>query len=66
MLGSGRIDHVDFDSLRDKIKSADDTVKETYQQKNPNHGYGGKYGVERVMDKVIYDFLKIFILFIVK
>ncbi|CAF3429459.1 unnamed protein product [Rotaria sp. Silwood1] len=54
--GSGRVDHVDFNSIRDKIKTADDTTKETYQEKNPNRGYGGKYGTEQVMDKSAADF----------
>jgi hypothetical protein len=50
--GSGRVDHVDFNSIHEKIKTADSTVKEVYQEKNPNRGYGGKYGTEQVMDKV--------------
>ena len=51
--GSGRVNHVDFNSIRDKIQSADETVKGIYQEKNPNRGYGGKYGVEQITDKVI-------------
>lgn len=50
--GSGRIDHVDFKSIQDKVKNADNTVKQVYQEKNPNRGYGGKYGTDQVMDKV--------------
>jgi hypothetical protein len=53
MPGSGRIDHVDFKSIQDKLKTADNTVKQIYQDKNPNKGYGGKYGTDQVMDKVI-------------
>ena len=52
MPGSGRIDHVDFKSIQDKIKTADHTVKQIYQERNPNKGYGGKYGTDQVMDKV--------------
>ena len=51
--GTGRIDHVDFKSIQEKVKTADNTVKQVYQEKNPNRGYGGKYGTDQVMDKVI-------------
>lgn len=34
------------------MKSADETVKVAYQDTNPNRGYGGKFGTEKVMDKV--------------
>ncbi|UJR15778.1 hypothetical protein I4U23_002712 [Adineta vaga] len=54
--GSGRVDHVDFKSIQDKIKTADQTVKNNYQEKNPNRGYGGKYGTDQVMDKSAADF----------
>ncbi|CAF0720403.1 unnamed protein product [Adineta steineri] len=54
--GSGRVDHVDFNSIQEKIKTADVAVTDTYQQKNPNRGYGGKYGTEQVMDKNAADF----------
>jgi hypothetical protein len=55
--GSGRVDHIDFNSIQEKIKSADSSVTDVYQDKNPNRGYGGKYGVEQVMDKVNDYFL---------
>ncbi|CAF2566041.1 unnamed protein product [Rotaria sp. Silwood2] len=54
--GSGRVDHVDFKSLQEKLKTADNTVKQTYQEKNPNRGYGGKYGTDQVMDKSAADY----------
>ncbi|CAF0991504.1 unnamed protein product [Adineta steineri] len=54
--GSGRIDHVDFKSIQEKVKTADSTVKEIYQGTNPNRGYGGKYGTDKVMDKSAVDF----------
>jgi hypothetical protein len=54
--GSGRIDHVDFKTIQEKIKTADNTVKKVYQDKNPNRGYGGKYGTDQVMDKVNHIF----------
>ncbi|CAF0848451.1 unnamed protein product [Rotaria sp. Silwood1] len=54
--GSGRVDHVDFKSLQEKVKTADNTVKQIYQDKNPNRGYGGKYGTDRVMDKSAADY----------
>ena len=50
--GTGRVDHVDFKSIQEKIKTADQTVKQVYQDTNPNRGYGGKYGTDKVMDKV--------------
>lgn len=50
--GSGRVDHVDFKTIQEKVKQADKTVKEVYQEKNPNRGYGGKYGKDEVMDRV--------------
>lgn len=56
MPGTGRVDHVDFKNLQDKAKTADSTVREQYQSKNPNRGYGGKYGTDQVMDKVISSF----------
>jgi hypothetical protein len=56
MPGSGRIDHVDFKSIQEKVKTADSTVKQVYQDKNPNKGYGGKYGTDQVMDKVKLTF----------
>lgn len=43
---------MDFKSIQDKMKTADSAVKQTYQDKNPNKGYGGKYGTDQVMDKV--------------
>jgi len=55
--GTGRIDHVDFKSIQEKVKTADNTVKQTYQNTNPNRGYGGKYGTDQVMDKVNDGFL---------
>ncbi|CAF0769216.1 unnamed protein product [Adineta ricciae] len=54
--GSGRIDHVDFKSMQEKLKTADQTVKQVYQDKNPNRGYGGKFGTDQVMDKSAADF----------
>ena len=57
--GTGRIDHVDFKTIQEKIKTADSTVKQFYQDKNPNRGYGGKFGKDQVMDKVNF---KLFIL----
>lgn len=60
MPGSGRIDHVDFKSIQEKVKTADSTVKQVYQDKNPNKGYGGKYGTDQVMDKVNDGFLLLF------
>lgn len=53
MPGSGRVDHVDFKSIQEKVKTADHTMKEVYQESNPNRGYGGKYGKDQVMDKVV-------------
>jgi len=50
--GSGRVDHVDFNSLQDKMKTVDQTIKEDFKTKNPTRGYGGRYGTEQVMDKV--------------
>ncbi|CAF3881081.1 unnamed protein product [Rotaria sordida] len=54
--GSGRVDHVDFKTLQEKAKTADNTVKQVYQDKNPNRGYGGKYGTDQVMDKSAADY----------
>jgi len=54
--GTGRVDHIDFKSIQDKVKTADHNVKEIYQGKNPNRGYGGKYGQDQVMDKSAADF----------
>ncbi len=51
---SGHIDHVDLNSIQDKVKTVDQTVKEAFKEKNPTRGYGGKYGTEQVMDKVNY------------
>ncbi len=42
------------------MKTADSTVKQVYQEKNPNKGYGGKYGTDQVMDKVNYHFSNYF------
>lgn len=50
--GSGRLDHIDLNTVLDKAKVADEVVKTTYKDKNPNRGYGGKFGTEKVMDKV--------------
>lgn len=50
--GTGRVDHIDFKSIQDKVKTADHNVKQIYQEKNPNRGYGGKFGKDEVMDKV--------------
>ena len=52
MPGSGRVDQIDFSSVQEKIKTADASTKVSYQDRNPNRGYGGKYGTEQVMDKV--------------
>lgn len=54
--GSGRIDHVDFKSIQEKVRTADNTVRQVYQDKNPNRGYGGKFGTDQVMDKVNPNF----------
>ncbi|CAF3164907.1 unnamed protein product [Rotaria socialis] len=54
--GSGRVDHVDFKNLQEKAKTADSTTREVYQNKNPNRGYGGKYGKDQVMDKSAADY----------
>ncbi|CAF1340639.1 unnamed protein product [Rotaria magnacalcarata] len=54
--GSGRVDHVDFKNLQEKAKTADSTTREAYQNKNPNRGYGGKYGKDQVMDKSAADY----------
>jgi hypothetical protein len=51
--GSGRVDHVDLSTIQQKMKSVDQVVKEDFKGKNPTRGYGGKYGTEQVMDKVI-------------
>lgn len=55
--GSGRQDHVDLNSLQERMKTVDQTVKEEFKEKNPTRGYGGKYGTEQVMDKVNYYFI---------
>lgn len=35
------------------MKTADQVVKEDFKEKNPTRGYGGTYGTEKVMDKVL-------------
>ncbi len=47
---------MDFKSIQEKVKTADSTTKHVYQEKNPNRGYGGKYGKDQVMDKVNKNF----------
>ncbi|CAF1065825.1 unnamed protein product [Didymodactylos carnosus] len=54
--GSGHVDHVDFASVQEKMRTADSHIKSGYQEKNPNSGYGGKYGVEKTMDKNAVDY----------
>ena len=39
--------------MKEKMKSVDQVVKEDFKEKHPTRGYGGKYGTEQVMDKVI-------------
>ncbi len=54
--GSGRLDHVDLNTIQQKMKTVDQVVKEDFKEKHPTRGYGGKYGTEQVMDKVISKF----------
>jgi ribosomal protein L34E len=35
------------------MKTVDQVVKQDFKEKHPTRGYGGKYGTEQVMDKVI-------------
>ncbi|CAF1117082.1 unnamed protein product, partial [Didymodactylos carnosus] len=54
--GSGHTDHVDFESVQEKMKTASNQTKTSYQAKNPNSGYGGTYGTEKTMDKNAVDY----------
>jgi hypothetical protein len=59
---SDRVERVDFNSIQQRIKTFDSTIKEEFKEKNPTRGYGGKYGTEQVMDKVNYYYYFLFYL----